>query len=92
MKKNKATTESESRKQEKAMNRMRRQFRLRCHQMLDEYLSEQDPDRGIKRIDSFVGASLEGCYIAIGLVVTEPEEETDIEERAKASGIEIVKA
>ena len=80
------------RKQAKMRNRMRREFRSRCHMLLDEYLSEQDSANGIQRIDSFVGASLEGCLIQIGLIVTPPEPKTDIEERAKASGIEIVKA
>ena len=75
-----------------AIRRVRRQFRSQCHNMLDAYLSDVDNQNGLMVIDTLVAYYGQGWSVAVGISLTEPEQTMDIEERAKASGIKIVKA
>lgn len=80
------------RKQEKALNRVRQQFRRQCHKKLDEYLSDKDPETDLPTIDMILAYVGQGWAVSVGISLQQPEEETTVEEQAKKSGIEIVRA
>ncbi len=79
-------------KVQKELNRVRRDFDRTVHQMLTEYLDERDPDTGMTNRDTIIAAGHKGWGIAVGISLEEPHIETEVEAKAKASGIEIVKA
>ena len=79
-------------KQQKALNRVRQQFRRQCHKKLDEYLSEKDTVTDLPAIDMILAYVGQGWACSVGISLTEAEQETEVESEAKKSGIEIVRA
>ena len=80
------------RKVEKELNRIRRGFDRTVHANLTEYLDKPDEETGITMRDSVIAAMHHGYGVKVGIVLEEPDEETEVEAQARASGIEIVKA
>ena len=77
----------------KEINRIRKEFRRTCHNELDDYLDQLDEQTGLPMLNTFIAYMGQGWSVAVGLKLTEPTQpETDIEQKAKESGIEIVKA
>ncbi len=80
------------RKVKKELNRIRREFDRTVHANLTEYLDTPDKDTGITMRDNVIAAMHRGYTVQVGLVLEEPDKETEVEAQAKASGIKIVKA
>ncbi len=76
----------------KEINRIRKEFRHQCHRELNDYLDQEDEATGLPIINTLIAYMGQGWGVAVGIKVTEPEQETEIEQKATQSGIEIVKA
>ncbi len=86
---------SEQRKQkaiDKEIARQLRRAKATLHQRLDDYLTEDDPETGLSRLHTIVAYGGQGWGIAVGVTLKEPEQPTELEAKAAASGTEIVKA
>ncbi len=73
---------------------IRERFRVTCHQQLDDTLNQMDPRTGLPMHDIFIAYAGQGCGVIVGVQIVQPvdEPETAIEEVARESGIEIVRA
>ena len=76
----------------KEINRIRREFRTECHHQLNDYLDQKDEQTGLPIINTLIAYMGQGWGVAVGIKLTEPDEQTDIEQKAIESGIEIVRA
>ncbi len=87
-----ASKKKMQREVEKELNRLRRRFDQTIHTNLTAYLDDRDPDSAVTNRDMCIGAMHKGFGVKVGVHLQEPEEPTEVEAQAKASGIEIVKA
>ncbi len=77
---------------DKEIGRQLRVWKRTLQQNFAEYLTEDDPETGLSRLHTIVAYAGQGYEIQVGVGLTAPEKPTELEERAAASGIEIVKA
>ncbi len=73
------------------LQQIRDRFDCDMHTMLDDFLNAIDPQTGFTTRDVLISEAQRGHGISIGASTGKPPE-LDLEARAKASGIEIVKA
>lgn len=74
--------------------RVRRKFRAHCHDSLDSYLSESDPETGLPTIDVLIAYMGQGWDISVGVNCVQPGEPPGNGETTKPTlgGIEVVSA
>ena len=77
---------------DKAVRRERRRFDQMIHANLTDYLDQHDAGTGATIRDTIIGAMHRGFGVKVGVQLQEPEQQTELEAQAEASGIEIVKA
>ena len=76
----------------KELNRLCLQFRMAIHADINDQLDQEDEVTGLPMIQTLIAYAGQGCEIKIALQIIVPDEQTEIEQKAAQSGIEIVKA